>query len=112
MQVNSYTFQTPYSQPLQIGRPDPSMVKDQNEKIQEQSIQQGQNTTELLGVKSKDDQAKIHIKSSAIYQNDQSYNSTTLFVKEYMSFSKEAQRSTNINAYVNNSSDFLARANP
>lgn len=28
MQINSYTFQSPYSQPFQIGRPDPSSSKE------------------------------------------------------------------------------------
>ena len=30
MQVTSYTFQTPYPQPFQVGRPDPSSMKKED----------------------------------------------------------------------------------
>lgn len=30
MQVTSYTFQTPYPQPFQVGRPDPGSVKKED----------------------------------------------------------------------------------
>lgn len=111
MQVSSYMFQNPYPQPIQVGRADPAMVKEQNEKSEEKLDQQRQNATALLGAKSKHDQAEIYIKSSAMYQNDESYNDATLSTKEYMEFSKEARRSQHINTYVNNSADISTRIN-
>jgi len=48
MQVSSYTFQTPYSQPLQIGRPDASMLKAQSETANEQLDKTKKNATELI----------------------------------------------------------------
>lgn len=110
MQVSSYTFQSPYPQPLQVGRPDPSKVTEEGAKTQEQLDQQRENATELLGAKSKHDQAEIYIKSSAMYQNDSSYNEANQSVKNYMEFSKDVQRSQNLNTYVNNGGDFSAVA--
>jgi hypothetical protein len=103
MQVNSYTFQTPYSQPVQVGRPTPEMVQEQQAKAQEQLDKTEKNTTELL---SKKDQAEISIKSSAMYQNDSTYTGSTSSVKAYTTLSQEVQRSQNINTYVSNESNF------
>ena len=111
MQVSSYTFQTPYSQPLQIGRPDPSMIKAQSEKTQEQADKTREAAVALVGAQSKKDQAEIYVKSSAMYQNDPSYNDTASSVQMYMQFSKDVQRSQNINTYVNNGGDFSGVTN-
>lgn len=111
MQVDSsYIFQNPYSQPVQVGRPDPAMRQEQNQKTEEQMDQTRENVTELMGAQSKKDQAEIYIKSSAMYQNDPSYSDTQNSVKMYMDFSKDIQRSQNINTYVNNGGDFAAMA--
>lgn len=101
MQVSSYIFQTPYSQPLQVGRPDPSMIKEQNDQLQNEANKQQQNTAQLLDTQSKQDQAQIAVKSSTAYQNDKSYASTERSLKDYAEVSKEAQRTQNINAYAN-----------
>ena len=101
MQVKFYTFQTPYPQPMQVGRPDPAMEKAENEKTQEEEKKR-EGTTDLADAKSKKDQAGISIKSSAMYQNDESYKSTSLSVKDYLALSKDAQRSQNLNTYVKN----------
>ncbi|OHD79891.1 hypothetical protein [Sulfuricurvum sp. RIFCSPLOWO2_12_FULL_43_24] len=103
MQVSSYIFQTPYSQPMQVGRPDPAMIKEQTQNTQEQLDQQQKNSTEIVGAKSEQEQTDVFIKSSAMYQNDESYSATALSLQDYKSISKEAQRSQNITAYVNNS---------
>lgn len=108
MQVSSYTFQTPYSQPLQIGRPDASMLKAQSETANEQLEKTKKSATELIDTKSKQDKAEMYTKSSVIYQNDPTYGSAALAVKEYMTLSKDAQRSENFNTYVSNGNDFSA----
>lgn len=105
MQVSSYIFQSPYSQPLQVGRPDPAAVKEQTSNTQEALKEQQKNSTEITGAKSKQEQQETFIKSSAIYQTDQSYNATALSVQDFTALSKEAQRSQNISAYVNNTAD-------
>ena len=105
MQVSSYTFQTPYPQPLQVGRPDPAMVKEQTKSSQEELKQQEKSSTEITGAKSKQEHQEVFIKSSAMYQKDQSYTPTALSVQDFTALSKEAQRSQNISTYVNNSTD-------
>lgn len=112
MQVDSsYIFQNPYSQPVQVGRPDPAMLQEQNQKTEEQMDQTRENVTELMGVQSKKDQAEIYIKSSAMYQNDPSYSDTQNSVKMYMDFAKDIQRSQNINTYVDSAGDILGYSN-
>ena len=113
MQISSYIFQTPYSQPLQVGRPDPSMIKEQNDQLQNEANKQQQNTAQLLDTQSKQDQAQIAVKSSTAYQNDKSYASTERSLKDYAEVSKEAQRTQNINAYANSGewSSRIARYN-
>lgn len=108
MQVNSYIFQSPYSQPLQVGRPDPAAVKEQSGNTQEELKKQQQNSTEITAAASKQEQQQLFIKSSAMYQTDQSYSSTALSVQDFTTLSKEAQRSQNLSAYVNNSTDTSA----
>lgn len=108
MQVSSYIFQTPYSQPLQVGRPDPAMVQEQTKETQEELTKQQKNTTEMTGVESEQEQKEIFIKSSAMYQNDRSYSATALSVQDFTILSKETQRAQNISAYVNNSTDTSA----
>jgi len=105
MQVNSYIFQTPYSQPMQVGRPDPAMIKEQTQNTQDQLDQQQANSSEIVDAKSKQEQTDLFIKSSAMYQNDESYTSAALSLQDYKSISKEVQRSQNITTYVNNSGD-------
>lgn len=105
MQVSSYIFQTPYSQPLQVGRPDPAMIKEQTESTQEQLQQQREESSKLVSTKSGQEQPELFIKSSAIYQNDNSYSSTALSVQDFTALSKETKRPQNISVYVNNTTD-------
>lgn len=105
MQVSSYIFQTPYSQPLQVGRPDPAMIKEQTDQAKEQLTQQQETSSALLDTKSEQEQTDLYIKSSAIYQNDENYGTTILSVKDFTTLSKATQRSQNISIYANNSSD-------
>lgn len=114
MQVsNSYTFQSPYPQPVQTGRPDASMIEaqeaqksEQSKKSQEMSDEQGKNAASLVEASSKEKQRDIYIKSSAAYQNDASSSSTTSSVKQYMEFAQDVKRSNALNTYVDNGGDF------
>jgi hypothetical protein len=114
MQVNSsYTFQSPYSQPVQTGTPDASMLQaqeaqknEQSKKSQEMTDEQRKNAATLVEANSKAKQREIYVKSSAMYQNDQSASNTSLSVKQYMEFSQDVKRSNALNTYVNNSGDF------
>ena len=114
MQVNSsYTFQSPYPQPVQTGRPDASMIQaqeaqknEQSKKSQEMSDEQRKNAVSLVEASSKEKQRDIYIKSSAAYQNDASSSATTSSVKQYMEFAQDVKRSNALNTYVDNGGDF------
>lgn len=108
MQVGSYIFQSPYSQPLQIGRPDPVAAKENNENTQEQLSEQNKKNTQLLQALTPKEPLDTSIKSSTLYQSDPSSTQTAQSLKEYQSASQEAQRSQNITAYVKNGSELLA----
>lgn len=114
MQVNSsYTFQSPYPQATQSGKPTAEMLQAQSEQVQKDAQktekmadEQRQTATVALGAKSKHDQAEIYVKSSAAYQNDESSSSTNESVKMYMELAQDVKRSNALNTYVNNGGDF------
>lgn len=114
MQVNSsYTFQSPYPQATQSGKPSAEMLQAQAEQVQkdaqkmeEMADEQRKTVTTAMGGKSKQDQAEIYIKSSAAYQNDDSSSATNESVKMYIEFSQDVKRSNALNTYVNNGGDF------
>lgn len=45
MQVSSYTFQSPYPQPFQVGRPDPASVKKEDTTTQNPVVAESQKAT-------------------------------------------------------------------
>ena len=100
MQVNSYIFQSPYSQPLQVGRPDPSALKAQQESSEEQR-KQGETETAKLIQNTAESKNYPSIKSSAIYQGDESYRAAESSIKTF----QEAQRFANVATYANNNSE-------
>lgn len=98
MQVNSYLFQSPYSQSVQIGRPDP--VQEQKQAAEEQAVKSKESETDKRSTESKKDSTGIEIKSSAMYQNDNSSKDTTQAVNAFINIAKDVQRSENINTYA------------
>lgn len=108
MQVSSYIFQSPYSQPLQVGRPDPVAVKENSENAQKELREQTKESTKLLQNTSQTEPLDAPIKSSTLYRSDPSFSQTAQSLKEYQSASQEVQRSQNITAYVKSSNELLA----
>ena len=54
MQVNSYIFQSPYSSQVQVGRPDPSVKREDDTQKQSQDTQKEttqQQTTQKASIK-------------------------------------------------------------
>lgn len=103
MYVSSYIFQSPYSQPVQVGRPDPTMVKEQAEEQKAQNNQQQSGSTSLADSQAKAGLSELAIKSVSMYQKEGTTSATQLSVEEFMSFSKEAKRIDNLKTYTNNS---------
>ncbi|MBD3810276.1 MAG: hypothetical protein IE884_07230 [Sulfuricurvum sp.] len=108
MEVSSYIFQNPYSQPFQIGRPDPAMLKAKNEKAQEELEAQQQQSAQLSNTQTQKEPNPLAIKSSALYQGDTSYSKTALSVNAFTTLSKETQRSENIATYANNAANIAS----
>lgn len=97
MQIGSYIFQSPYSQPLQVGRPDPSALKAQQEASAQQLDKEQTDTAKLIKNTAGSENSPS-IKSSAIYQSDERYRAAESSIKSF----QEAQRFANVTAYTNN----------
>ena len=102
MQVSSYLFQSPYSQAVQIGRPDPVQEQKQATEEQSEKSKDKDNLVEQQSSSSQNDAVGISVKSSAMYQNEISSKSTSEAVNTMIAVAKDAGRSENIKAYVNN----------
>lgn len=99
MQVNSYLFQSPYSQSVQVGRPDP--VQEQKQAVEEEAARAKAAETEQESTKPKEDQA-ISVKSSTMYQSDSASKNTTEAVNAFMDIAKNVRRSQYVDAYNSN----------
>ena len=100
MQVNSYLFQSPYSQPVQVGRPDP--VQEQKQAAEEEAAKSKKDSAEKQSQQSKNEAIKINSQSSVMYQNDSSSKNTTQAVNAFIDIGKDVRRSEYINTYSNN----------
>ena len=96
MQVSSYLFQSPYSQSVQVGRPDPVQVQKQ---AAEEAAKSKATETEKQKTLAKDETASVGIKSSTMYQNDTSSQNTTQAVNAFIDVAKDTRRLENINTY-------------
>lgn len=99
MQVNSYLFQSPYSQSVQVGRPDP--VQEQKQ-ASEEAVKSKENAGEQQRQQSKNEAIKINSQSSAMYQNDSSSKDTAVAVNAFIDIGKDVRRLEYINTYNNN----------
>lgn len=98
MQVSSYLFQSPYPQSVQMGRPDP--VQEQKQASEEQAAKSKESETDKQSAQSKKEPTAVEIKSSAMYQNDNSFKDTAQAVNAFINIAKDVQRSENINTYA------------
>ena len=101
MQVNSYLFQSPYPQSVQVGRPDP--VQEQKQAAQEQEAKAKTEETDKQSSQAKDNQVGLSAKSSTMYQNDSSSRNTAQVVNAFIDTAKDVNRVNNIiKAYAGN----------
>lgn len=94
MQVNSYLFQSPYPQSVQVGRPDP--VVEQKQAAQEEAAKSKEKETAQQTTQSKQE---LSVKSSTMYQSDSSSKDTTKAINAFMDVAKDVRRSQYVNAY-------------
>ncbi len=97
MQVNSYLFQSPYPQSVQVGRPDP--VEEQKQAAEEEAAKSKQVEAEKQSARSNEETASIGIKSATMYQNDSSSKETAKAVEAFIDVAKDVRRLENINTY-------------
>lgn len=101
MQVSSYLFQSPYSQSVQVGRPDPVQEQEQAAKEQSKKLDDKENALSQKDSNSQTFPAGINVKSSTMYQNDNSSKRTFEAVNSLIAVAKDVNRADNVNAYVN-----------
>jgi dsDNA-specific endonuclease/ATPase MutS2 len=101
MTVNSYLFQSPYSQPFQVGRPDPVATQEKSEEAQQEEQQVESETQNLSDQKSSFDQTQAQIKSSALYATSEGFGMSADQVKELSTVSKDSKRSDLARVYSN-----------
>lgn len=73
MVVNSYLFQSPHSQPVQIGRPDPAMLKAQEAEAQQEQQEVKSETRTLSEDYSAYEKTGLKIKSAAVYAGSEGF---------------------------------------
>lgn len=100
MQVSSYLFQSPYSQSVQVGRPDP--VQEQKQANEEQAAKSKTEKDNQQSTQSQDNQTGINVKSSTMYQNDSSSKNATQAVNEFIDVAKDVHRTELLKTYSNN----------
>jgi hypothetical protein len=100
MQISSYLFQSRYSQPVQIGRPDPAMLQEQQKETQQnqQQSQQG-----AAGVTSSAQEGERRLSLQVSGQTTGSVLQTNQMAQQLMQTFQVANRSNYIQAYVQNS---------
>ena len=98
MQVSSYLFQSPYSQSVQVGRPDP--VEAQKQAAQEASKRK-EDSPDKQTSQSKSETMQINPQSSTMYQNDSSSKNTTQAVNAFIDVAKDVRRAEYVKTYNN-----------
>jgi hypothetical protein len=73
MITSSYLFQSPHSQPVQIGRPDPAMLKAQEEEAQKEQQQVKSESQTLSEDYSAYEKTGLKIKSAAVYAGSEGF---------------------------------------
>ena len=96
MIVNSYIYQNPYSQPLQIGRPDPQMLQEQ-QKEQEKELQKMDNSESITKM-GKD--LQLSPKTSAVYSDDGGFGMSKDSIAKLSQVASIANKSESIKAYT------------
>lgn len=102
MTVSSYVFQTPYSQPFQVGRPDPVMVRQQSEEVQKEGEKIESNTQTFSEQKRVFDETMTQVKSSTLYAASEGFGMSADQVDKLSSVSKNVKRSEYVKVYVQN----------
>jgi phage portal protein BeeE len=92
MTVNSYLFQSPYSQSVQVGRPDPVMIKERTEETQQQNEKVEKNDRQLSQSQSQYNRSETALKSSVGYAQSEGFAMSSEGVQKLSDASLSAKR--------------------
>jgi len=102
MTVSSYLFQSPYSQPFQVGQPDPAMKQEESQQSQKEEAKvESETQNPVEGKSSSFDQLQTEIKASTLYANSEGFGMSSEQLSEFSSASKNVKRSDLVRVYSN-----------
>ncbi|MEW5832511.1 MAG: hypothetical protein AB1763_06710 [Campylobacterota bacterium] len=96
MTISSYLFQSPHSQPFQVGRPDPAMLKAQEDEAKQEQQQMEEKSRKFSEDYSGYRDSGLKIKSAAAYAADEGFALSAEQVEQL----SDASRKTNQGNYV------------
>lgn len=105
MTISSYLFQSPYTQPFQIGRPDPAMLEAKQEETQQQQSAVQANAVEAAQANEAYGRSRMAIKSSVSYANSEGAGLSSDQIQQLSAMALQANRSAYVNTYAQNGSD-------
>lgn len=103
MTVSSYLFQSPYTQPFQIGRPDPAMLEAKAKESEEQQNRIESNAQTFGKESSIYRESALAAKSAAAYANSEGFAMSTEQVRQLSETSFKSNVSSYIRLYAENS---------
>lgn len=103
MNISSYLFQSPYSQPFQLGRPDPLMQNEQNrEKTEEVQSGQEKEIQYSLAQQNSKTSEEIGIKSNVVYAKSDEFGFTNEQIGKLSDATKNQNQSEYLKIYTQN----------
>jgi len=102
MTVSSYLFQSPYNQPFQVGRPDPSSVQAQKREQEQVQSKVESNTQQVNQNNNAYETSQIAVKSSVAYASSGGAGLNTDQVQQLSDASLKANQSSYVKVYEQN----------
>jgi hypothetical protein len=101
MTVSSYLFQSPYTQPFQVGRPDPAMVAAKAK--EEEQNRSDSNTQALAGTGDAGLPSAFPAKSATAYANSEGFGMSVVQVQQLSEASFKSNQGSFVKIYSENS---------
>lgn len=105
MTISSYLFQSPHSQPFQVGRPDPAMLKAQEDEAKEEQKQIDENSRKLSEDYSAYRENGLKIKTTAAYAADEGFALSAEQVEQLSDASLKTNQGNYVKVYAQGESE-------
>ena len=102
MTLNAYLFQSPYSQPFQIGRPDPAIQKERSEETRAQQEQLQTQTVQLDRQQTAYEKGDMAVRSAVGYASSEGFSLSSEQVRRLSDASFSAKRNDYVSLYSQN----------